>query len=86
MVQPCLMLSHMPAFRIEPETQTIIHSAPFCLPESFRPVEEEWVTHDYQDASYWISHAPESINAMSIEKGKDVWAVSWVQTIMWVLC
>ena len=58
--------------RIEPETRAIIHSDPFCLPESFRPVEEEWIAHDHEDNSYWVSHAPESIIVRRSElEGED---------------
>ncbi len=46
---------------IDPETRTIYHRDPFCLPESFAALEEAWIARDYLDESLWVSHAPESI-------------------------
>lgn len=46
---------------IDPETQTIHHRDPFCLPDSFTALEEAWIDRDYQDESLWVSRAPESI-------------------------
>lgn len=46
---------------IDPDTRAIRHRDPFCLPDSFTPLEEAWIDRDYQDESLWVSHAPESI-------------------------
>ena len=55
---------------IDPGTRAITHSDPFCLPESFRPVEDAWIIRDQEDRIYWISHAPESIVARRSELGE----------------
>lgn len=46
---------------IDPDTRAIRHRDPFCVPESFTPLEEAWIDRDYLDESLWVSHAPESI-------------------------
>lgn len=61
---------------IDPKTQTIHHRNPFCLPDSFTPLEEAWIARDYLDESLWVSHAPESI----VIRSSDLNGESWLQS------
>ncbi len=61
---------------IDPETQTIHHRDPFCLPDSFTPLEEAWIAQDYLDESLWVSHAPESI----VIRSSDLNGEGWLQS------
>lgn len=62
------------AVTIDPDTRAIRHSDPFCLPPSFQQVEEEWTRRDDQDASLWLSHAPESVVVRASEvMAQETW-------------
>ena len=52
---------------VDPETKTIHHSDPFCVPDDFSILENTWIERNYQDEGLWISHAPESIVVRSSE-------------------
>ena len=43
---------------IDPDTRAIRHRDPFCLPDSFTPLEEAWIDRDYQDESLWVRSQP----------------------------